>query len=160
LAAAPRTLKELYTADMRDLWSSNDQMRPIVQSFAEKATDPKIRQLFEKSVSGIEKHTRALRELAGASDSSPCPGMQGLVGEAIKHALESDLPPELRDLEMIAQYQRMSHYGLAGFGTVAAYAQALGLSEQADKLKAMVSEIYKADEFSSSLAESAQKSAA
>ncbi len=160
MATAPRTLKELYTADVRDLWSSNDQMRAIVQSFAEKATDPKIRQLFEKSVSGIEKHTQALRELVDASDSSPSPGMQGLVAEATKHALESDLPPELRDLELIAQYQRMSHYGLAGFGTVAAYAEALGMSEQAGKLKAMVKEIYKADEFSSSLAESAQKSAA
>jgi ferritin-like metal-binding protein YciE len=160
LAAAPRTLKELYTADMRDLWSSNDQMRAVVQSFAEKATSPRIRQLFEQSVSGIEKHTQTLRELAGASDSSPCPGMQGLVSEAKKHALESDLPAELRDLEMIAQYQRMSHYGLAGFGTVAAYAEALGMSQEAGKLKAMVSEIYKGDEFSSSLAESAQKSVA
>ena len=145
---------------MRDLWSSNDQMRAIVQSFSDKATDPKIKQLFEKSVGGIEKHTQALRELVDADESSPCPGMQGLIGEATKHALESDLPPDLRDLEMIAQYQRMSHYGLAGFGTVAAYAEALGMSEEAEKLKAMVSEIYKGDEFSSSVAESAQKTAA
>lgn len=158
--AAPRTLKELYTADLRDLWSSNDQMRAIVKSFSDKATDPKIKQLFEQSVSGIEKHTQALRELVDADESSPCPGMQGLIGEATKHALESDLPPDLRDLEMIAQYQRMSHYGLAGFGTVAAYAEALGMTEEAGKLKAMVSEIYKGDEFSSSVAESAQKTAA
>ncbi len=160
MAAAPRTLKELYTADMRDLWSSNDQMRAIVQSFSDKATDPKIKQLFEQSVSGIEKHTQALRELVDADESSPSPGMQGLIGEATKHALESDLPPDLRDLEMIAQYQRMSHYGLAGFGTVAAYAEALGMTVEADKLKMMVSEIYKGDEFASSLAEGAQKMAA
>lgn len=60
---------------------------------------------------------------------------------------------------MIAQYQRMSHYGLAGFGTVAAYAEVLGMSEEASKLKSIVSDIYKADEYSSSLAESAQKAA-
>ena len=83
--------------------------------------------------------------------------MQGLVQEATKHALQSDLPPQLRDLEMVAQYQRMSHYGLAGFGTVAAYAEALGMSEEAGKLKSIVSDIYKADEYSSSLAESAQR---
>lgn len=160
LATAPRTLKELYTADMRDLWSSNDQMREIVQSFSDKATDPKIKQLFEQSVSGIEKHTQALRELVDADEGSPSPGMQGLVSEATKHALESDLPSELRDLEMIAQYQRMSHYGLAGFGTVAAYAEALGMTAEADKLKSMVSEIYKGDAFASSLAEGAQKMAA
>ena len=160
MATAPSTLKELYTADMRDLWSSNDQMRAIVQSFSDKASDPKIRQLFERSVSGIEKHTQALRALVDADGSSPSPGMQGLVEEATKHALESDLAPDLRDLEMIAQYQRMSHYGLAGFGTVAAYAEALGMTEEAGKLKSMVSEIYKGDEFASSMAESAQRMAA
>lgn len=159
MATAPSTLKELYTADLRDLWSANDQMQKIVQAFGGKATDPKLKQLFEQSVSGIGRHTQALREMANASSESPCPGMQGLIQEATQHALESDLPPKLRDLEMIAQYQRMSHYGLAGFGTVAAYAEALGMSEDATKLKSMVSEIYQADEYSSSLAESAQKAA-
>ncbi len=138
---------------MRNLWSSNDQMRAIVQSFSDKATDSKIKQLFEQSVSGIETHTRALRELVDADESSPCPGMQGLISEATKHALESDL----RDREMVARYQRMSHYGLAGFGTVAACAKALGMTEEVGKLKAMVSEIHKGDKISSTVAESAQK---
>jgi ferritin-like metal-binding protein YciE len=159
MAATPSNLKELYTADLRDLWSANDQVQKIVQAFSEKATDPKLKKLFEQSVAGIGQHTQALREMAGADNASPCPGMQGLVQEATQHALQSDLEPKLRDLEMIAQYQRMSHYGLAGFGTVAAYAEALGMTEEANKLKSMVSNIYKADEYSSSLAESAQKAA-
>lgn len=159
MAATPSNLKELYTADVRDLWSANDQMQKVIQAFSGKATDPKLKQLFEQSVTGIGRHTQALREMAQADSDSPCPGMQGLVQEATQHALQSDLSPQLRDLEMIAQYQRMSHYGLAGFGTVAAYAEALGMTEQATKLKSMVSEIYKADEYSSSLAEAAQKAA-
>ncbi len=40
MAAAPSTLKELYTADMRDLCSTNDQMQKIVQAFSEKAANP------------------------------------------------------------------------------------------------------------------------
>lgn len=159
MTAAPSNLKELYTADMRDLWSANDQMQSIVQAFSARATDPKLKQLFEQSVAGISKHTQALREMAGADTASPCPGMQGLIQEATQHALSSDLPSQLRDLEMIAQYQRMSHYGLAGFGTVAAYAEALGMTENASKLKSIVSDIYKADEYASSLAESAQRAA-
>ena len=157
MAAAPSTLKELYTADLRDLCSANDQMQTVVQQFSERATDPKLKQLFGKSVSGIAQHTQALRAMMDADSDSPSPGMQGLVQEATKHALESDLPPQLRDLEMVAQYQRMSHYGLAGFGTVAAYAEALGMSEEAGKLKSIVSDIYKADEYASHLAESAQR---
>ncbi len=77
-----------------------------------------------------------------------------------QHALRSDLTPQLRDLEMIVQYQRMSHYGIAGFGTVAAYACALGMTEEATKLKSIVASIYKGDEYSSSLAETAQKTVA
>jgi ferritin-like metal-binding protein YciE len=51
--------------------------------------------------------------------------MEGLVAEAKKHALDEELEPSMRDLVIIAQYQRVSHYGLAGFGTAAAYAEAL-----------------------------------
>jgi ferritin-like metal-binding protein YciE len=160
MPAAPKNLKELYTADMRDLWSANDQMQRMVQEFAQRASDEKIRQLFERSVSAIAQHTQALREMVDASDASPCAGMQGLVQEARQHALESDLPPLLRDLEMIAQYQRMSHYGIAGFGTAAAYAEALGLNDQAQKLRSIVSDIYKGDEYSSRLAENAERAAA
>jgi ferritin-like metal-binding protein YciE len=160
MAQAPRTLKELYTADMRDLWSANDQMQKLMQAFADKAIDPNLKQLFEHSVTGIGQHTQALRAMIDAESASPCAGMQGLIQEATQHALQSDLPPHLHDLELIAQYQRMSHYGVAGFGTAAAYAEALGMTEEARKLRSIVSDIYKADEYSSHLAESAQRAAA
>lgn len=61
---------------------------------------------------------------------------------------------------IIAQYQRMSHYGLAGFGTAAAYAGALGLKDDAAKPKAIASDIYKADEYTSKLAERSEQAAA
>jgi ferritin-like metal-binding protein YciE len=108
---------------MRDLLSANDQMEKIMQAFSENATDPKLKRLFERSTSHIAEHTQALREMTDAECASSCAGMQGLIQEATQHGLESDLPPHLRDLQLIAQYQRMSHYGLAGFGTVAAYAE-------------------------------------
>ena len=161
-AAAPKDLRELYTADLRDLWSANDQMQRVVQAFAQRAADEEVRQLFEHSVPRIAQHTQALRELvaAGAGEASPCAGMQGLVQEATDHALESDLPAVLRDLEMLAQYQRMSHYGIAGFGTVAAYADALGLQDQAQRLREIVADIYRGDDYASQLAVSAQRAAA
>lgn len=159
MASTPASLTELYTADLRDLCSANDQMQKVVQAFGEKASDPKLKQLFQQSVDGLGQHTQALRQMMDAQSDSPCPGMQGLVQEATQHALESDLKPQLRDLEMIAQYQRMSHYGLAGFGTVAAYAEALGKTEDANKLKSIVSDIYKADEYSTALAQSVQQAA-
>jgi hypothetical protein len=51
----------------------------------------------------------------------------------------------------------MSHCGLAGFGTAAAYAKALGLKDDEAKLKQIVGDIYRADEFSSHMAEQLEK---
>ena len=87
--------------------------------------------------------------------------MEGLVAEALKHAVE-EAPDDgkLRDCQIIAQYQRMTHYGLAGFGTAAAYAKALGRSDDEAKLKRAVAEIYKGDEMASRLAEIIEGAAA
>ena len=90
-----------------------------------------------------------------------CRGMEGLGREAKKHVLEkSSSDDRLNDLVIIAQYQRMSHYGLAGFGTAAAYARALGRSEDETALKSIVSDIYRGDEIASRLAERIEAAAA
>ena len=80
--------------------------------------------------------------------------MEGLVTEATKHVIEEG--PEkgpLLDVIIIAQYQRMTHYGIAGFGTAAAYAKALGLTDDNKKLRDATKEIYGGDEYMTKLAE-------
>lgn len=158
------TLKEIYIDEMRDLWSANDQMQRVMKTLSQKASDKKLKDLLEKSVSGIGKHTETLRSVieaqGGKIRQEHCKGMEGLVEEAKTHALEDDLDGKLRDLVIISQYQRMSHYGIAGFGTAAAYASALGLKDDATKLKSIVKDIYNADDYSSELAQRAEKAAA
>ncbi|MGE0221865.1 MAG: ferritin-like domain-containing protein [Acetobacteraceae bacterium] len=156
--ATPQSLKDVYIDEMRDLWSGNDQMQSVMKAMSEKAGDPKLKQTLENSVGGIAKHTATIKSLieahGGSIGKDHCRGMEGLVREAKAHAIDRDAgSDDLRDLLIIAQYQRMSHYGVAGFGTAAAYAQALGLKDDESKLKAIVSDIYKADEYSSRLAE-------
>ena len=157
-------LKDVYIEEMRDLWSANDQMQQLMKDLSGKASDKKLKSLLDQSVTGIGKHTATLKAVlegaGGKVGKERCKGMEGLVAEAKKHALDEDLEPSMRDLAIIAQYQRMSHYGIAGFGTAAAYAAALGDKDGATKLKTIVKDIYKADEFTSHLAEQAEKAAA
>ena len=137
---AVRTLQALYTDELRDLCSANDQMQAVVSRMAGRASDQRLQALLLRSVTGIGKHTQAIRAMLPADADLQCRGMQGLVEEAARHAIEADLPAALRDIAMVAQYQRMSHYGIAGFGTAAAYADALGQTEQAAMLRAIVSD--------------------
>lgn len=160
----PGSLKEVYLEEMQDLWSANDQMTKAVKQLSGHASDPKLKQMLDKTVDGIGKHTNVLKQLIQASGGKTqpdfCKGMEGLVTEALKHGIkEAPTKPELQDVEIIAQYQRMSHYGLAGFGSAAAYAKALGKSDDEAKLKNAVAEIYKSDEFASHVSQSLQKAA-
>jgi ferritin-like metal-binding protein YciE len=163
--SAPSSLKEVYLDEMKDLWSANDQMIRTVKELGGHVSDPKLKHLLEHSVGGIQKHTDILKDLiqqnGGEAEPEHCKGMEGLVTEAKKHGIqEAPSDGKLRDVEIIAQYQRMSHYGLAGFGSAAAYAKALGRSEDEQKLKQAVAEIYKGDEIASQLAESLEQVAA
>jgi ferritin-like metal-binding protein YciE len=156
--AAPEDLKEIYTDELKDLWSANDQMKKVLKKITSKAKDAALKEMLTNSQAGIEKHTDVLKELIAANgekvSKEHCKGMEGLVAEATKHVLEEgpDKGP-LLDVMIIAQYQRMTHYGIAGFGTAAAYANALGLKDDAKKLKEATKEIYGGDEYMTKLAE-------
>ena len=86
--------------------------------------------------------------------------MEGLVEEATKHCLdEAPKKGPLLDALIIAQYQRMTHYGIAGFGTAAVYAEALGKKDDAGKLKQATQEIYMGDEYMNRLSETVNAAA-
>jgi ferritin-like metal-binding protein YciE len=164
MMAKPSSLKDVYADEIKDLWSANDQMIKVVKVMAGKASDPKLKQALEKSVKGIGQHADTLKSLLQDADEDVkkehCKGMEGLAMEATKHITqEAPTGDALLDAVIVAQYQRMSHYGLAGFGTAAAYARALGLKEHEAKLTGMVTDIYRGDEYASQLAQKAERAA-
>ncbi len=158
-------LKDLYVDELKDLWSANDQMARALKKIASKATDAKLKDMLAKSQEGIAGHTELLKELIAGQDEKVskehCKGMEGLAAEALKHCIEE--PPEkgpTLDAAIITQYQRMTHYGIAGFGTVAAFAKALKLTEDTKKLKAATKDIYGGDEYATQLADTSVNIAA
>ena len=76
------------------------------------AADKKLKDLLDRSVEGIAKHSETLKSVlesqGGRVAKEHCKGMEGLVAEANRHAIDADVEASLRDLVIIAQYQRMS----------------------------------------------------
>jgi ferritin-like metal-binding protein YciE len=160
-----RSLADGYATELKDLWSANDQMAKVVKVMSTRAHDPKLKQTLEKSVTGITQHADTLKQLLKETKATlereHCRGMEGLVKEATKHiADEAPDDADLLDIEIISQYQRMSHYGLAGFGTAAAYAKALRKGDHLTKLEQIVEDIYHGDDYASKLAERVEAAAA
>ena len=162
--STPENLKDVYADEVKDLWSANDQMARAVKAMAERAHDKKLKQMLETSHTDINKHAETLKTLLETSDEEVkperCAGMAGLVSEAEKHTgKQAPKDGELLDIEIISQYQRMCHYGIAGFGTAAAYAKALGMKDHESTLKTVIADIYKGDEYATKLGEKTAKAA-
>ncbi|RZL95036.1 MAG: DUF892 family protein [Variovorax sp.] len=67
-----------------------------------------------------------------------------MVAEAIKHTVdEAPKKGPLLDAAIIAQFQRMTHYGITGFGTVAAFVRALRLSVDSDEIETAVKDMHR-----------------
>ena len=153
-------LQELYVDELRDLWSANDQMSRALKKIAPQATNAKLKARLDDSPAGISRHTGMLKALIEAQEGEVakehCKGMEGLVSEAIRHTID-DAPEKgaVLDAAIIAQYQRMTHYGITGFGTAAAFARALKLSGDSHKLEMAVKDMHIVDDLMSELAEAA-----
>jgi ferritin-like metal-binding protein YciE len=158
--SAPEDLHDLYIGELQDLWSANDQMARVLKKLIPLATDEQLQSMLEESMNGIAEHTELLKELLDGHDEEikkeHCKGMEGLAAEAIKHTTD-EAPPKgpVLDAQIIAQYQRMTHYGIAGFGTATAFAEALGYDDDASRLDEATASIYDGDEYMTKLAESA-----
>ncbi len=156
----PESLMDMYIDELKDLWSANDQMARALKKIAPKASNEDLVQLLAEAPDGIAAHTEMLKELITSHDEKVskehCKGMEGLCAEALKHTVEEapDQGP-LLDVAIITQFQRMTHYGIAGFGTAVALAEALGFDEDAAQVSGAVAEMYDTDELMSEIAEDA-----
>jgi ferritin-like metal-binding protein YciE len=103
--STPENLEDIYIDELADNWSANDQMRQAVTKMAEVAGDDKLRQRLEKAVQGIEKHTETIKQMLdelGEDEPEHCKGMEGLVKEAHKHAIDADIEDDdVRDVVII-----------------------------------------------------------
>jgi ferritin-like metal-binding protein YciE len=78
--------------------------------------------------------------------------MEGLVAEGAE-VMEEDFEDSVMDAALIGAAQRVEHYEIAAYGTVCAFAEELGESEQASLLNETLEEEKETDEKLTKLAE-------
>ncbi|HEY8521119.1 MAG TPA: DUF892 family protein [Gammaproteobacteria bacterium] len=155
---ATDSLEAVYVQELKDLHNGNAQMKAVVREFLKSASDEKLRQMLETSLGKIEAHNESLAQILARHDAEAgaerCKGMEGLVREARDHALERRYADDaVRDAVIISQMQRMTHYGIAGYGTAIALARALGFKSDAAALDETLDDVYDGDLYLSHIAE-------
>lgn len=150
------SLRKLYVDELKDLYSAEKQILQALPKMAKKATNPQLRQGFEKHLEQtrmqVERLDRIFELLGKSPRGKKCKGMEGLLEEG-KEMMQEDMEDDVMDAALIAAAQRVEHYEIAGYGTVRTYAELLGEKEHAKLLQQTLDEEGQTDKELTKLAQ-------
>jgi len=148
--------REMYTAELQEARSVEAQLSAALPKMAEAADSSELRQGFQMHLEETRGHQRdvdgILKRLGASPKEHEDQAMRALIGEAEKMIGMVEAGP-LRDAALIASAQRIEHYEIAVYGTLATYAKCLGLEDDKQKLADILEEEKATDEKLSDLAD-------
>jgi ferritin-like metal-binding protein YciE len=154
--ASNGTLHNAFVDELRDTYDAEKQLTKVLPRMAKAASSPELRAAFEKHLTETRTHVERLEAVFASIDEKArgkhCDGMAGIIEEG-KKMMEEDFDEATRDATLIAAGQRAEHYEMAAYGTLAAWAKAMGHAEAADLLGLTLEEEKSADEKLSRIAE-------
>lgn len=146
---ATESIRELLIDQMRDLYDAERQLVKALPKMAKNSSNEQLREAFENHLEQTRGHVQRLEQafelMEQKAKSKSCEAMKGLVEEG-KETMEEDLSDPLKDSAIICAAQKVEHYEIAGYGTVKAWAQSLGLNDVADLFETTLNEEKEADE--------------
>ncbi len=150
------TLRELYVVQLRKALNMEKQIVDALPTMIEKSSRPELANAFrthlDESKQQYSRLERILTETAGEVDDKKCPAASALISEG-----QSDIAdagnPQIRDVVLIAAGNQIEHHEIAVYGTLIAWALALGEDKHAASLSQSLDEEKHADKLLTQLAE-------
>lgn len=147
-STAAEGLKELYIDSLKDILWAEKALLKALPKMAKNATTKNLVMAIDEHTAVTEEHVARLEkvfELAGKKAvAKKCEAMDGLIKEG-QEIMESTEPGPVRDAGIIAASQKIEHYEIASYGTLAAYARTLGFEDAASLLEETLAEEKDAD---------------
>ena len=150
------TLHDAFLDELRDTYDAEKQLTKALPKLAKAASNPQLRQAFESHLKETQKQIERLEQVFESLDErvrgKHCDGIAGIIEEG-KAIMGEDLDETTMDACLIAAGQRAEHYEMAAYGTLVAWAEAMGHTDAAKLLRQTLDEEKAADKKLSGLAE-------
>jgi ferritin-like metal-binding protein YciE len=126
------TANDLFLDELKDIYSAEKQAVRAYPRIAKAVSSDELKaglqQHLEQTKGQLERLDQVFEILGKRSGGKTCEAMKGLLDEAAESIEEVEEGP-LLDVAIIASAQRMEHYEIAAYGTVAALAGLMGQKE-------------------------------
>ena len=146
---AAENLHELFVDELKDIYDAEKQLTKALPKMAKAADSPELRAAFEEHLEITRMQVNRLEEvfksLGMAARGKTCEGMKGLIEEGQEMMQELEQGATL-DAALIASAQKVEHYEIATYGTLATFAEIMGHQDAKDLLGQTLDEEKEADE--------------
>ena len=152
-----KTLNDLFEDMLQDVYFAEKTLVKALPKMAKRATSANFKTALTGHLAQTEQHVTRLESVFEMLGKKPkakeCPAILGLVKEAdeIMDEVEDDA---VRDAGMVACAQAVEHYEIARYGSLAAWAEQLGMDDAVEVLSATLDEEIAADNGLNDLANS------
>ncbi|HQW11652.1 MAG TPA: ferritin-like domain-containing protein [Saprospiraceae bacterium] len=153
---ASKDLRELFIASIKDLYWAENALAKALPKMSANATNPDLKLAITSHTAQTKEHVARLKEVFASIKVKPaakkCDAMEGLLKEG-QSIMEETVPGSVRDAGIIAASQKVEHYEIASYGTVAAFAKVLKYKEALKLLLATLDDETKADKLMTVIAD-------
>jgi len=145
---AIKSLQELFTKELRDVYDAERQQTRSLPRMAKAASSEEVRSAFEEhqqqTLGQIQRLEQVFQELGERARGTRCTGMAGIVEEGAE-LLSLGGEDQVLDAALIGAVQKGEHYEIATYGTLVTFARTLGRESAADLLQQTLNEEKEVD---------------
>ena len=127
-----KTMDDLLIHGLQDIYYAEQQITKALPKMIDKATNRDLvtglKNHLEETNKQIERLDRVFEKLAQKPSGTRCPAIDGLIEESDATAGEI-ADKSVLDAAIVANAQAVEHYEMARYGTLIAWAEALGHEE-------------------------------
>lgn len=131
-------LEKFFVDSLKDLYWAEKHLTKALPKMQDAATTIQLKSAIEEHLTQTEEHVTRLEkifEMMGKkAQAKKCDAMEGLIKEGESIVEETEDGSLTRDVGIIAAAQKVEHYEIASYGTLAQLARTLGLDEVAETL--------------------------
>jgi ferritin-like metal-binding protein YciE len=143
-----KSLHELFVEELKDTYDAEKRITKALPKMTKAASAPELQTAFTSHLRETERQIQRLEKVFRAVGETPkgkaCHGMMGIIEEGNTMIEELEKGPVL-DAALIAGAQKVEHYEIASYGTLAYYADMMGHQEAKDLLGETLDEEKAAD---------------
>ncbi len=145
---AAEGLRDLFVESLKDIYWAEKALTKTLPKMAKNATTPNLvsalNEHLEVTIGQVARLEEVFASIGEKAVAKKCDAMEGLIKEG-EGILEETEPGAVRDAGIIAASQKIEHYEIATYGTLAAFAKTLGEDEAVSLLEQTLSEEKEAD---------------